>query len=152
MLAMLALLGACLTVYFGTRWRGSQRELEIAKQANEALAARLEAERAKGEVFALACHELRNPLGSLHNSLEILTQGIAGPLPERAQRMAEIALNSAGRLIRLTTQTLDYGLISNDHPSRDLSALHEGSIGIESPPSEGGTCHDTLPRIEKGAP
>ncbi len=79
-------------------------------------------ERAKSELISVVSHELRSPLGSLHNSLELLANGVAGPLPERAQRMAEIALNSAGRLIRLTNQTLEYEQLSNGRLALNLSA------------------------------
>lgn len=81
---------------------------------------RRELERAKSELISVLSHELRGPLGSLHNSLEVLAHGTVGELPERARRMVSVALQSAGRLLRITKQSLEYDQLSTGRRALDL--------------------------------
>jgi signal transduction histidine kinase len=52
-------------------------------------------------------HELRTPLTSIRGALGLLASGLIGSLPEKGQRMLEIAVNNADRLIRLINDILD---------------------------------------------
>ncbi len=64
-------------------------------------------ERMKDELLSVVSHELRTPLTSLRGSLGLLASGLLGPVPERGQRMLEIATCNADRLIRLLNDVLD---------------------------------------------
>jgi PAS domain S-box-containing protein len=64
-------------------------------------------ERMKDELLSIVSHELRTPLTSLRGSLGLLAGGVLGPLPARGQRMLDVAVNNADRLIRLLNDVLD---------------------------------------------
>jgi signal transduction histidine kinase len=68
---------------------------------------RREVERAKDEFISVVSHELRTPLTSIRGSLGLLESGVVGPLPERARRMIEIAVQNTDRLVRLINDILD---------------------------------------------
>ena len=64
-------------------------------------------ERMKDEFVSVVSHELRTPLTSIRGALGLLTSGLVGTLPERGQRMLEIAVNNTDRLVRLINDILD---------------------------------------------
>ncbi|MCA1695020.1 MAG: PAS domain S-box protein, partial [Actinobacteria bacterium] len=68
---------------------------------------RREVERAKDEFTSVVSHELRTPLTSIRGSLGLLESGVLGPLPEKGQRMVEIAVENTDRLVRLINDILD---------------------------------------------
>jgi len=68
---------------------------------------RREVERAKDEFTSVVSHELRTPLTSICGSLGLLESGVLGPLPEKGQRMVEIAVENTDRLVRLINDILD---------------------------------------------
>ena len=68
---------------------------------------RLAVERMKDEFVSVVSHELRTTLTSIRGALGLLTSGAMGELPEKPQRMLEIAVSNTDRLIRLINDILD---------------------------------------------
>ena len=68
---------------------------------------RRELERTKDEFTSIVSHELRTPLTSIRGSLGLLESGALGTLPEKGQRMVEIAVDNTDRLVRLINDILD---------------------------------------------
>ena len=64
-------------------------------------------ERIKDEFTSVVSHELRTPLTSIRGSLGLLESGVLGQLPDRAQRMTQIAVENTDRLVRLINDILD---------------------------------------------
>jgi PAS domain S-box-containing protein len=64
-------------------------------------------DRMKSEFVSTVSHELRTPLTSIRGSLGLVAGGIAGPLPDAAQSLIDIAKNNCERLIRLINDILD---------------------------------------------
>jgi PAS domain S-box-containing protein len=64
-------------------------------------------ERMKDEFVSVVSHELRTPLTSIRGALGLLTSGLVGALPEKGQRMLEIAVSNTDRLGRLINDILD---------------------------------------------
>jgi signal transduction histidine kinase len=64
-------------------------------------------ERMKDEFVSVVSHELRTPLTSIRGALGLLAGGALGPLTDKAQRMAEVAMISSERLSRLINDILD---------------------------------------------
>lgn len=64
-------------------------------------------ENLKNEFISIVSHELRTPLTSITASLGLLKGGVGGELPEKAQKLIDIAHNNAARLGRLINDILD---------------------------------------------
>ncbi|MGH9580809.1 MAG: response regulator, partial [Terriglobales bacterium] len=68
------------------------------------------------------------PLTSIRGALGLLTSGLVGALPEKGQRMLEIAVNNTDRLVRLINDILDLermqsGKVAMQRQLRDADAL-----------------------------
>ena len=61
----------------------------------------------KDQFVSMVSHELRTPLTSIRASLGLLGSGFGGVLPEKGQRMLEIAVTNTDRLVRLINDILD---------------------------------------------
>jgi len=64
-------------------------------------------ERMKDELLSTVSHELRTPLTAIRGALSLLDSGLVGALPDEAQEVSKIALESAERLHRLVDDLLD---------------------------------------------
>lgn len=79
-------------------------------------------DRLKSEFVATVSHELRTPLTSIHGSLGLLGGGVAGPLPEMARTLVEVASVNSERLIRLLNEILDSHKIESGAMRLELRA------------------------------
>jgi signal transduction histidine kinase/CheY-like chemotaxis protein len=63
--------------------------------------------RLKDEFTSVVSHELRTPLTSIRGALGLVAGGALGPIPDKAQRMLDIASENTERLVRLINDILD---------------------------------------------
>jgi PAS domain S-box-containing protein len=89
-------------------------------------------EKMKDEFVSVVSHELRTPLTSIKGALGLLAGGITGPLPPKAEEMAQVALNNCDRLSRLVNDILDLqriesGRLTMDKRWCDVDALMKES-------------------------
>ncbi|HEY6917308.1 MAG TPA: GAF domain-containing sensor histidine kinase [Allosphingosinicella sp.] len=63
--------------------------------------------RLKEELVSTVSHELRTPLTAIAGSLGLLSNGVAGALPDKAQSLVGLAAKNAERLTRLVNDLLD---------------------------------------------
>ena len=89
---------------------------------------RKDAERVKDEFVSVVSHELRTPLTSIRGALGLLTGGVVGDLPDSAQRMLDIAVQSTDRLIRLINDILDLERLSSGKLSLALEACEAAGL------------------------
>jgi len=108
--------------------RNSQDEIvgivEIARDITE----RKHQEQLKDEFIATVSHELRTPLTSILGAVGSLFGGLAGPLPDPALRVLQIALNNCRRLVAIVDDILDMekiaaGKMPYEHEPVDVRAL-----------------------------
>jgi PAS domain S-box-containing protein len=85
---------------------------------------RHEMERLKREFISTVSHELRTPLTSIHGALGLMASGKLGALPEKPQRMLDIAVKNTDRLVRLVNEILD------------IDRMESGSLKMEMRPLE----------------
>lgn len=71
------------------------------------IAERKRAERDKTEFVSTVSHELRSPLTSIKGSLNLISSGALGPIPDRSARLIHVALRNVDRLVRLINDLLD---------------------------------------------
>jgi PAS domain S-box-containing protein len=80
-------------------------------------------EQMKDEFVSTVSHELRTPLTSIAGSLGLLGGGAAGPLPEKAARLIQIAHSNSERLVRLINDILDIEKIESGKMAFQLGLL-----------------------------
>ena len=85
-------------------------------------------QRMKDEFVGVISHELRTPLTSIRGALGLMAGGAVGTLPPKAQRMADVALNSSQRLVRLVNDILDVDKISAGKLELDLAPLPAAEV------------------------
>lgn len=62
----------------------------------------------KSSFVSVAAHELRSPLSSIKGGIDLLYEGIDGPLSEKQKETADIVKRNVDRLIHLINNVLDY--------------------------------------------
>ncbi len=102
----------------------------------------LRVERLKDEFVSTVSHELRTPLTSIAGSLALLIGNAAGPLPETAARLINIAHKNSQRLVRLINDILDIekmesGQVTFDLKRVEVKSLVEQAIEANSAFAEG---------------
>ncbi len=90
-------------------------------------------EELKNQFLANMTHELRTPTTSIMGSVSLVASGAAGPLPERARGLLEIARTNGERLVRLINDILDLekveaGMMTFDLQHIDVRRLIEEEI------------------------
>jgi PAS domain S-box-containing protein len=96
-----------------------QREQELVVKRQKALVEDLRAaDKAKSDFISTVSHELRTPLTSITGYLEMLQDGLGGPLNENQQMMIDVVDRNAQRLLNLIEDVLT------------LSRLESGSVKL----------------------
>ena len=85
-------------------------------------------DRMKTEFVSTVSHELRTPLTSIRGALGLIAGGVAGPLPEAAKTLVDIAKNNCERLIRLVNDILDNEKIESGKMRLDLQVADIGKL------------------------
>jgi PAS domain S-box-containing protein len=97
-----------------------QREQELVVKRQKALVEDLRAaDKAKSDFISTVSHELRTPLTSITGYLEMLQDGLGGPLNENQQMMIDVVDRNAQRLLNLIEDVLT------------LSRLESGSVKLD---------------------
>jgi PAS domain S-box-containing protein len=89
---------------------------------------RREVDRLKDEFVSVVSHELRTPLTSIRGSLGLLGSGLLGPIPERGQRLLEIATENTDRLVRLINDILDIERMDSGRSQLERVAVDAGAL------------------------
>jgi len=95
-------------------------------------------DRMKTQFVSTVSHELRTPLTAISGALGLLTGGVAGPLPDQARQLVEIAEKNGERLTLLINDLLDMerlveGGIPMDVLTQELMPIVELSISDNQP-------------------
>jgi two-component system, NtrC family, sensor histidine kinase HydH len=125
---------ALLAGYLAERLRATGGELVI---ANERAVA---AERLAmlGRIAAGLAHEIRNPLGSISGSVEMLRE--APGLTDEDRRLCDIIRSESARLNNLVSDMMDLAKPRKPEPSRvDVAALAREVIALASRSDRGGS-------------
>lgn len=98
-----------------------QREQEIVLKRQRALVDELRAaDKTKSDFISTVSHELRTPLTSITGYLEMLKDGLGGPLNQNQQMMVDVVERNAYRLLDLIEDILT------------LSRIESGSFEVKS--------------------
>lgn len=94
----------------------------------------------EGEFLARISHELRTPLTAVQEGLDIVLDGLTGPLNDRQKEFLELSRRNVHRLIRLVNDTLELdGLKRGERPglreridlTRLVSACAQAHGGVQ---------------------
>jgi signal transduction histidine kinase len=92
-----------------------------------------ELDRMKSDFIATVSHEFRTPVTSINMSVDILTQGILGPLNDRQKELVESAREDCRRLTKLARELLqlsklESGRLQIRNEELDVRAVVESSV------------------------
>jgi signal transduction histidine kinase/CheY-like chemotaxis protein len=73
----------------------------------------MELDKLKSGFLAMAAHEFRSPLSVINGYLEMMKEGAAGPLSEKAMKFLALALESGTALSRTVEEVLDLSVIES---------------------------------------
>jgi signal transduction histidine kinase len=90
------------------------------------------ADRHKAELISIVSHELRTPLTSIRSAIGLLVSGHLGRLPNKGQRMLEIAVSNTDRLIRLINDMLDLERVESADMRMQHALLGARELMIEA--------------------
>ena len=100
---------------------------EFARVAGDfnAMAARLEElDRLKKDFVSTVSHDLKTPLSSMQETVEVLLEELPGPLTQRQRKLLELNRESARRLAHMLAKLLDLSrLEAETTPARDVIDL-----------------------------
>jgi PAS domain S-box-containing protein len=108
-------------------------------------------DRMKSEFVSTVSHELRTPLTSIRGSLGLIAGGVAGPLPEAAKSLVEIAKNNCDRLIRLINDILDSEKIESGNMSFEFKVVELRSLLARALADNEGFAAQHSVRLDLGA-
>lgn len=102
---------------------------------------RKQAERMKQEVVAMITHDLRTPVATLRNVLEMLQADMFGKLDERGKNMLRVADTSTAQMLSLINDLLDIekikaGMLELSLSDVELDALLEATCNALKPAAE----------------
>ena len=92
-----------------------------------------ELDRMKSDFIATVSHEFRTPVTSINMSVDILNQGILGPLNDRQKELVDAAREDCHRLTKLARELLqlsriEAGKLQLRNEPLDIKALVESSV------------------------
>ena len=88
--------------------RGAPEIRSVARAFNQLMDERDALDNMKSHFVSNVSHELRTPLTSINGSLKLLASGKTGELPDKAERMVQVALRNSEQLQRLISDLLDF--------------------------------------------
>jgi signal transduction histidine kinase len=105
----------------------------LARSFNEMGSELRRLEETRRAFFASVAHELRSPLTSIRSAVDLLHEGVPGPLTDKQGRLVDIISNSSGRLLRLVNEILEMsrlhaGVVQLDRKALDLARLVDHAV------------------------
>jgi PAS domain S-box-containing protein len=87
-----------------------------------------EVDRLKTEFISTASHELRTPLATLQMGVDLVREGVAGPLTERQAEILATCSREAARLERLLRELLDLSRLESGETAPRLASVPAAAL------------------------
>ena len=106
----------------------------------------------KDELVSVVSHELRTPLTSIRSALGLLESGVVGAVPDKGQRMLQIAVKNTDRLIRLINDTLDLERVNSGQFRMErvvcdaAELMNQAADGVRAMAQQAGVVLEVFPR------
>lgn len=106
---------------------------QLAKDFNKMTSRLNELDELKKDFVSHVSHELKAPLASMRETIQIMLEGIPGPLTDKQKRLLELNLQSGTRLTSMISNLLDLskteaGVMEYELKSQDLVPLVQNAI------------------------
>ncbi|MBX9723502.1 MAG: HAMP domain-containing histidine kinase, partial [Candidatus Obscuribacterales bacterium] len=88
-----------------------------------------EAEEMRKQIFQMVAHDLRSPLMSMRISLNLLSSGASGDLPDEAFKQAAIAESTASKLVFLINDLLDVEKLESGNIELEKREMYADVLG-----------------------
>ncbi len=92
------------------------------------LTERKRSDKLKSEFVSTVSHELRTPLTSIYGGLKMVLAGVTGELPEKAQKLVQLAYNNSERLKLLIDDLLDIQKMESGSMAFQFKPLHLATL------------------------
>jgi len=96
-------------------WLASLRDITVRKQAEQALQEAVEQfkklDQLKSDFVSTVSHEIRSPLASIKNAVNLLASGKTGAVNEDQERFLQMAVRNIDRLVAIVNDLLDLSKI-----------------------------------------
>jgi len=107
---------------------------QLAKDFNTMIRRLNELDELKKDFISHVSHELKSPLASMRETVQLMIDGIPGPLTEKQKRLLELNLQSADRLTSMIRNLLDLskieaGTMEYELVRQDLVPLVRAAVG-----------------------
>jgi len=89
---------------------------------------RMQAEQLRQEVVAMVSHDLRSPLGTIQNAMEMLEEGFLGTLNERGTKITAATQISVQRMLDLVNDLLDIEKIKSGMMPCEFEEIEIASV------------------------
>jgi len=122
--------GGIINLLWSIHWVDSEKSFFC---VGHDITQRKELERIKQQFMAMISHDLRTPLTTIGNYLEMLSAGILGDLTEKGQHLLQIAESNVSQMLNLINDLLDleraeFDGLKLDCSDQDLNDLIEQSV------------------------
>ncbi len=106
---------------------------QVAKDFNTMTHRLNELDELKKAFISHVSHELKAPLASMRETIQLILEGIPGPLTEKQRRLLQLNLQSGARLTSMISNLLDLskieaGVMEYEFRQRDLAPLVRGAV------------------------
>lgn len=117
-------LAATIKLEAPARNSDKKRPASVTKKLRQANAELLRENRIKTDFIAMVSYELRTPLSVIKPGIDLILEGLDGPITEDLRETLQVSQANVDRLTRLTRSVSDFldpatGLASENHPSAD---------------------------------
>ena len=111
---------------------------DLARAFNEMAARLQELDELKGHFVSVVSHELKTPLTSMRDAVDLLTEGVGGELTAKQRRLIEITRAGMDRLVGYAQEILDAsrfeaGGVRLESEPLDLAAIVESQVSMARP-------------------
>lgn len=119
---------------YNVSWSGGLRvdSIQDLTEINLLELAADEAEAAKRDFTAMVSHELRTPICAVMEAVDLVADGLAGPLTERQKEFLTLARRNVQRLTEVVEKLVDYALLERSAVRMEFEELDLNEIVTEA--------------------
>lgn len=108
--------------------KGGQEFTELAASYNDMSRQLNEEENLRTEFIATLSHEIRTPLSSIHESVNMITEQVFGPINDKQEKFLKIASLEIQRINKLLNYLLNVSVLESGSQKKDANQLSTSEL------------------------